>query len=103
MPLPDMNIDIRKSNDADRAWVRALMEEMWGLPVVSISGAYDPSDLPGLVAEVDGSHLGLLTYRIGAGECEVVTLNSLQEGRGLARPFWRTHRGWLTRLVPAFG
>ena len=48
-----MKINIRESTDADCPWIRDLMDATWGLPVVSISGAYDPSNLPGLVAEAD--------------------------------------------------
>ena len=49
---------------------------------MSISGAHDPTQLPGLVAEEGSTTLGALTYRAGPGEFEVVTLNSAVEGRG---------------------
>jgi ribosomal protein S18 acetylase RimI-like enzyme len=42
----------------------------------------DPALLPGFVAEFGGEPAGLLTYRIEGGELEVVTLDSLVEGRG---------------------
>ncbi len=76
-------MDVRELADADRSWVREFLETTWGLPVVSISGAYDPSDLSGFVAEEGDTCLGVLTYRLGGGECEVVTLDSLSEGRGV--------------------
>jgi ribosomal protein S18 acetylase RimI-like enzyme len=66
-----------------RRWLHELLEEEWGLPVVSISGAYDPSRLPGFVAEDRGQLVGAVTYRITDLECEVVTLNSLRESAGV--------------------
>jgi hypothetical protein len=45
---------------------------------------HDVPRLPGLVADQEpgGTRLGVLTYRVQAGGLEVVTLNSLAEGRG---------------------
>ncbi len=61
------------------------MTAAWGLPVVSLSGAHDVVALPGLVAQEEpgGARLGVLTYRAEGRGLEVVTLNSLAEGRGI--------------------
>jgi hypothetical protein len=50
-----------------------------------MTGSYDPTDLPGLVAESDaaGELCGALTYRQSPSGFEVVTLNSLVEDRGI--------------------
>ena len=74
---------IRPIDDADRDWVSRVIADQWGLPVVSISGYHDPSQLDGLVAGDNSERLGLLTYRFTDDGCEVVTLNSLWEGRGI--------------------
>jgi ribosomal protein S18 acetylase RimI-like enzyme len=74
---------VREFGDADRPWLRTLIEAEWGLPVISVSGSYDPSALPGFVAEDEGGTAGAVTYRVGEGECEVVTLNSLRERQGV--------------------
>jgi ribosomal protein S18 acetylase RimI-like enzyme len=74
---------VREFGVADRPWLRTLIAAEWGLPVISISGSYDPSTLPGFVAEDEGGTAGAVTYRVGAGECEVVTLNSLRERQGV--------------------
>jgi GNAT superfamily N-acetyltransferase len=76
-------VDVLALTDDDRAWLRALIETAWGLPVVSTSGLHDPSTLPGFVAWSGGERTGALTYRLSADGCEVVTLNSLLEGRGI--------------------
>jgi DNA-3-methyladenine glycosylase I len=76
-------MDVRRLVDDDRAWLRVLVEATWGLPIVSVSGLYDPSTMPGFVAWLGGERVGALTYRLGGDGCEVVTLNSLHEGRGV--------------------
>jgi GNAT superfamily N-acetyltransferase len=74
---------VRQIVDADRPWLHDLIDSEWGLPVVSISGAYDPSTLPGFLAEEEGNPIGAITYLLNAGECEVVTLNSVHERQGV--------------------
>jgi len=78
---------VRELSDADRAWARLLIDEVWGLPVVSVSGVHDdPGALPGFVAEGDdGEPVGLLTYRVDEVGCEVVVLLVTEEGRGHGR------------------
>ena len=82
---------VRDLTDDDRDWLAEVVTAAWGLPVVSLSGVHDVVRLPGLVAEQEpgGARLGVLTYRVQAGAggavrpgLEVVTLNSLAEGRG---------------------
>lgn len=80
---------IRELGAGDRTWIRNLIDVEWGLPVVSISGAHDPSTLPGFLAEEEGSPVGAVTYRLGDGECEVVTLNSLNEQQGVGAALLR--------------
>src|SRR6185436_228536 len=46
-------------------------------------GLHDATLLAGLVAELDGEPVGLLTYRVDDDECEVMTLDSLVSGRGI--------------------
>jgi GNAT superfamily N-acetyltransferase len=74
---------VRVLEAADRPWVRRLVSDEWGLPVVSPSGRYDPSTLPGFVADERGRPLGVVTYRLSGDGCEVITLNSLEERRGV--------------------
>ena len=76
-------MEVRPLGDGDRAWLIETVSQAWGLPVVSISGPHDPGELPGFVAVEGAERLGVVTYRTTDGECEVVTLNSLQPGRGV--------------------
>jgi len=76
-------VDLRELDDGDRPWFRDLIDKAWGLPVVSISGAHDPSEFPGFVAYEGDARVGAVTYRFADGACEVVTLNSVTPGRGI--------------------
>ena len=68
----------------DQTWVAALLTEHWGAPqVVSRGRIHDASHLPGFAAYLDDQIAGLATYHIEGGLCELVTLDSLVEGRGI--------------------
>ena len=45
----------------------------------------DASVLPGFVATDDGRRVGMLAYSAAHGECEVVAIISMEEGRGIGR------------------
>ena len=77
---------VRPLSRADRAWAVGVETDSWGTPVVARLGELvDTTDLPGFVAILDGSRAGLLTYAVRGDECEVVTMRSLREGRGIGR------------------
>jgi ribosomal protein S18 acetylase RimI-like enzyme len=42
-----------------------------------------PADLPGFAAFDDERCVGLVTYELGAEACEIVTIDALEEGRGV--------------------
>lgn len=75
---------IRKIREDDREWINNFIQEQWGSSVVVSKGVlHHPSNLPGFIIENDGVRQGLLTYRINQNECEIVTLNSQVECRGI--------------------
>ena len=64
--------------------MRDRVAERWASPTVVAHGVvYEPSSLPGLVAEDDGRVVGLLTYSVENDECEIVTIDAFDEGRGV--------------------
>lgn len=69
---------VRALEHRDRPWLRDLVANAWSLPVVTPTGAYeDPSSFDGVVAEIDSSPAGAVTYRTDdAGGWEVVTVNA---------------------------
>lgn len=71
-------------NHGDRGWVESTLRERWGSTRIASRGRlHDAALLPGFVAELGGERAGLLTYRLDGDELEVVTLDSLVEGRGI--------------------
>ena len=78
---------IRPIGEVDRAGIRAFLKERWGDELMVVhEEIVRPAELPGFVAGDPGDprHLrGLVTYRIRGGACEIVTLDSLDEGRGV--------------------
>lgn len=73
---------VRPLGEADREWARAKLHELWGDVVVSRGMTHDATRLPGFVAEERGDRVGLVTYRIDGGNCEVVTINAFPKGGG---------------------
>jgi ribosomal protein S18 acetylase RimI-like enzyme len=90
--LQNEPMEVRPLNDGDRAWVTETISNEWGLPVVSISGPHDPTELAGFVAIEADERLGLITYLSTNEDCEVVTLNCLRPNRGVGTALLRTVR-----------
>jgi GNAT superfamily N-acetyltransferase len=79
-------IDVRPLTESDRAWADQVEAESWSERVVARLGELvDPTQLPAFVALLDGRRAGLASYAVRGDECELVTIRSLREGRGLGR------------------
>jgi ribosomal protein S18 acetylase RimI-like enzyme len=78
-----MNIAVREPRDDDRGWIRRFLEGSWGSTVVSRGLAHDASQLPALLAVQADEIVGLATFRIADGDCELVTLDALRAGQGI--------------------
>jgi ribosomal protein S18 acetylase RimI-like enzyme len=77
-------VTVRAVRDTDRPWVKAFVTERWGSEIVVARGrVLHPDDLPGFVAEDRTEAVGLVTYLVEDGDCEVVTIDSVVEGRGV--------------------
>jgi ribosomal protein S18 acetylase RimI-like enzyme len=77
-------VTIRQLGPGDRAWLKGFVTDRWGSEIVVARGrVLRPENHPGFVAEDGHLRLGLVTYRIGDGECEIVTIDSVVEGRGV--------------------
>ena len=86
-------IEVRALTNEDREWATAYQATTWGSPLVARRGQLvDTSDLPALVADLDGERAGLLAYAVRGQECEVVTLATSREGRGVGRALLDTVR-----------
>ena len=79
-----MKIDIQEIQEEDGKWVRDFIQEKWGAKIVVSRGVvHYPDALPGYLAVVDGAKQGLVAYHIDGDECEIVTLDSVNECRGI--------------------
>ncbi|MBN1301331.1 MAG: GNAT family N-acetyltransferase [Melioribacteraceae bacterium] len=79
-----MNITYRKINDSDREWIEEFIKEHWRSgQVVVHKTVYAPGELQGFVAQKEGRNVGLITYVFESDSCEIVTLNSVIEDRGI--------------------
>ncbi len=60
------------------------MMKHWGdTIIIAHRMVYYPHTLPGFVAILKGNKVGLLTYTIEEGQCEIVTLDSTKPGIGI--------------------
>ncbi|KGX90153.1 GNAT family N-acetyltransferase [Pontibacillus marinus] len=56
----------------------------WGSPeMVVSSGVYNCSELNGFTILNEGKIIGLITYIIKHNECEIISLDSIEEGKGI--------------------
>jgi GNAT superfamily N-acetyltransferase len=75
---------IRPLVEGDKAWVAHLLKEWWAGPRIVTRGKLHHADeLPGFIAIQDSKPAGLITYDIVGEQCEIVTMNSLVEGKGI--------------------
>lgn len=75
---------IRAITDKDREWIRSLLNERWGsLRIVSRGRVHQAEKLPGFIAHLEEQPKGLITYQIENGDCEIVSLDSFESGRGI--------------------
>lgn len=86
--MSESDFTIRPLEREDREWVAHFMDEHWGTTqIVSRGKSHYGHLLPGYVAEREGKEetetIGLLTYRLEDDTCEIMTLNSLDEEKGV--------------------
>ena len=61
-----------------------MLTENWGSPVMVTRGrTHRVEELPGFIADLDGKPAGLITYEVVGDDCEITSLNSLAEGKGI--------------------
>lgn len=93
-------IAVRDLASADVGWAASLLDaELAGRWQARRGELVDVLDRPGLVAELDGEAVGLLTFRRDPdGECEIEALVARARGRGLGTALveelvWRAGTG----------
>jgi ribosomal protein S18 acetylase RimI-like enzyme len=82
--LKSKQIIIQPIRSNSRAWVTAKLIESWGSNELVSRGRIHLGDqLPGFIAYLIDEPVGLCTYYIEEGQCEIVSLNSYQENQGV--------------------
>jgi GNAT superfamily N-acetyltransferase len=80
----DSDIHILPIMDDDRSWVsRFLISHWYSTEVITRCLRHQADVLPGFIAYHDHIPIGLLTYQIEGKECEIISLNSTIEGKGI--------------------
>jgi N-acetylglutamate synthase-like GNAT family acetyltransferase len=78
------SFQVRPLNNEDSPWILSLLTEHWGSArSVSRGRVHYAEKLPGFTATQKDKPIGLVTYLIEGKECEIVTMNSLVEGKGI--------------------
>ncbi|HZW03590.1 MAG TPA: GNAT family N-acetyltransferase, partial [Anaerolineaceae bacterium] len=77
---------IRPIRPEDRPQIAPLITRQWGADFVVAHGQiFHPADLDGFLALENGEWVGLVTYRFGGPDCEIVTIDSLIPQRGIGK------------------
>ncbi len=78
------DVVVRETTEQDQEFILRVMREHWGSDKVVTRGrVHIPAKLPGLIAEIEGESVGLITYEIYGRECELITMNALKSGLGI--------------------
>jgi ribosomal protein S18 acetylase RimI-like enzyme len=79
-----MTSNLRRLTPADLPRLRQFWIEHWGgEEMISRGNIYRPEQLDGFVVEDENEWVGLVTFFIRDAECEVTSLDSLREGKGI--------------------
>jgi GNAT superfamily N-acetyltransferase len=79
-----MSFIISKITKDDISAIQTVAAEFWGSPVIIAHGqSYQIDQLPGYKAVLSGQLAGFLHFEIRGEYCEILTLVSLNEGRGI--------------------
>jgi GNAT superfamily N-acetyltransferase len=82
---------IRPTEPEDADWIEQFTIQHSHAPFVVAHGElYYPHELYGFVAESGDDCLGLITYRLDEAECEIITLDSNLENRGVGTALLET-------------
>jgi ribosomal protein S18 acetylase RimI-like enzyme len=77
-------MDIRRLTAEDLPRLREYWRKHWGDEFVVAHGVvYRPDTLDGFIALDNDEWMGEITYSVLGTECEIVSLDSVREGRGI--------------------
>ena len=81
---PGATFDIRRTVPEDSGWIRPVLRRYWASEkILSRGRLHEPLKLPGFAAMRDAEPVGLITYHVENGACEIVTHNSMADSGGI--------------------
>jgi len=81
-----MGITTRKICFSDLDWIKTLFIKNWSSDfIISRGKIHKPENLEGFIVEENGENIGLATIFIENDEMELVTIDSLKQGKGIGR------------------
>ncbi|KJE28523.1 acetyltransferase domain protein [Geobacillus kaustophilus] len=89
-------MNIVSTKQLDRAIVHQFFTNHWGSPQMVVStGIYNCSELDGFAAVENGQRIiGLITFVIRGNECEIISLDSIMENRGVGSALLHEAETW---------
>lgn len=79
-----MSLKIEPIKQEDQRAVLDIVKHFWGDAMIVVnSKVFHTPDLQGLKAVIDGKIVGILHYHISDRVCEIITLASLSQGKGI--------------------
>lgn len=77
-------MELQEINEEFRSAVNEILRDEWNCPpLISRGKIIDTTILPGFLIIEDEIIKGFITYRLASDECEIATLNSFEENRGI--------------------
>jgi DNA-3-methyladenine glycosylase I len=78
------DFNIRAVGLGDKDWIASFITKRWGAEFIAAHyDVYYCKDLPGYLALQGQERVGLVTYTMAGSDCEIVSLDSLQPGKGI--------------------
>jgi ribosomal protein S18 acetylase RimI-like enzyme len=78
------SVEIRSADASDTAWLEQIMDEEWGGPFQVANGeSYRPTDLPCVIAELDGERVGYAALRVVGDVAWIGVIGSLRARQGV--------------------
>jgi len=76
--------EIKALDETGRHWVDEFIANRWSAETIVVHGStYHPAELPGFVACIDRTPIGLITFTFQGENCELVSMDSLRPRLGI--------------------
>ncbi len=80
----EKNLHLKPITNNDKNWIIELIIKEWGSELIITRGkVHSAENLQGIIAYERNERVGLSTYEIIKDECEIISMNSLKENKGI--------------------